>query len=76
MTPFNYGTKQVRDVDPAGKCHQSKIMPDSIFNVNVAQCVTCFCVFRFVLFYVYIKGLYSGLLLFVETGYSVISLLH
>ena len=76
MTSFNYGAKRVRDVDPAFRCHQSNIIPDSIFNVNIAQCVTCLCVFRFVLFYVYIKGWYSGLLLFVETGYSVISLLH
>ena len=55
---FIYGTKGegVRDVDPACRCHQSNVMPDSIFNVNIAQCVTCLCVFRFVLFYVYIKG--------------------
>ena len=76
MTWFNYGAKGVKDVDPACRCHQSNIMPDSIFSVNIAQCVTCLCVFRFVLFYVYIKGWYSGLLLFVETGCSVISLLH
>ena len=40
MTSFNYGAKGVRDVDPTGRCHQSNIMPDSIFSVNIAQCVT------------------------------------
>ena len=55
MTPFNYGAKGVRDVDPACRCHQSNIKPDSIFSVSIAQCVTCLFVF-FVLFYVYIKG--------------------
>ena len=61
MTPFNYGAKGVRDVDPACRCHQSNIKPDSIFSVSITQCVTCLFVF-FVLFYVYIKGSYSGLL--------------
>ena len=75
-TPFNYGAKWVRDVYPACRCHQSNIMPDSIFIVNIAQYVTCLFVFRFILFYVYMKGWYSGLLLFVETGCSVLSLLH
>ena len=42
MTSFNYGAKGVRDVDPTCRCHQSNIMPDSIFSVNIAQCVTCF----------------------------------
>ena len=41
MTSFNYGAKGVRDVDPTCRCHQSNIMPDSIFSVNIAQCVTC-----------------------------------
>ena len=51
MTSFNYGAKGVRHVDPACRCHQSNIMPDSIFSVNIAQCVTCLfvCLF-FVLF--------------------------
>ena len=40
MTSFNYGAKGVRDVDPTCRCHQSNIMPDSIFSVNIAQCVT------------------------------------
>ena len=56
MTQFNYGAKRVRDVDPACRYHQNNIMPHSIFNVNIAQCVTYLCVFRFVLFYAYIKG--------------------
>ena len=76
MTSFNYGAKGVRDVDPAFRCHQSNIMPDSIFSFNIAQWVTCLFVFSFALFYVCIKGWYSRLLLFVETGYSVLSLLH
>ena len=63
MTTFNYRAKQARDVDPACRSHQSNIIPDSI-NVNIAQCVTCLCVFRFVLFYVYIKGWYSGIFCF------------
>ena len=41
MTSFNYGAKGVRDVDPTCRCHQSNIMPDGIFSVNIAQCVTC-----------------------------------
>ena len=49
MTSFNYGAKEVRDVDPACRCHRSNIMPDSIFSVNIAQCVTCLFV-CFVLF--------------------------
>ena len=74
MTPFNYGAKGLRDAEPASRFHQSNIMPDSIFSVKIAQCVICLFVSCFVLFYVYIKGWYSGLLLFVETGYSVLSL--
>ena len=50
MTSFNYGAKGARDVDPACGCHQSNIMPDSIFSLNIAQCVTCLFVFCFVLF--------------------------
>ena len=49
MTPFNYGAKDVRDADPACKCHQSNIMPDSNFSVNIAQCVTCLFIFCFIL---------------------------
>ena len=41
MTSFNYGVKGVGDVDPTCRCHQSNIMPDSIFSVNIIQCVTC-----------------------------------
>ena len=44
--------KGVRDVDSACRCHQSNIMPDSIFSVNIAQWVPCglICLFVFVLF--------------------------
>ena len=35
------GAKGVRDVEPTCRCYQSNIMPDSIFRVNIAQCVTC-----------------------------------
>ena len=70
MTPFNYGAKGIRDVGTACRSHQSNIMPHSIFSINIAQCVTCLIVVCFVLFYVHIKGWYSGLLLFVETGCS------
>ena len=31
----------VRGVDPACRCHQSNIMPDSFFSVNIPQWVTC-----------------------------------
>ena len=41
MASFNYGAKRVRDVDPSCKCHQSNIMPDSIFSVKISQYVTC-----------------------------------
>ena len=50
------GAKGVRDVDPARRCHQSNIIPNSIFSVNIVECVTCLFVFCFVLFYVCIKG--------------------
>ena len=56
MASFNYGAKEVRDVDRVCACHQSNIMPDSIFSVNIARCVICLFVFCFVLFYVRIKG--------------------
>ena len=72
MASFNYGTKGVRDVDPACRCFQSNIMPDSIFSVNIAQSVTCFFVFCFMC----VKEWYSGLLLFAEIGCLVLSLLH
>ena len=78
MKPFNYCAKGVRDVELACRCHQSNIMPDSMFSVNIAQCVTCFffCLFCFVLFYVYNKVWNSKLLLLVETGCSVLLLFH
>ena len=47
---FNDGAKGVRDVDPACRCHQRNIMPDGIFSVNIARCVTCLVVFYFVFF--------------------------
>ena len=56
MISFNYGAKVVRDVDPACRRNQSNIIPDNIFSVNIAKCVTCLFVFCFVLFYVCIKG--------------------
>ena len=68
MTSFNYDAKGVRDVDAACRCHQSNIMPDGIFSVNIAQCIICLFVFCFVLFYVCIKRWYSGLFLFGQTG--------
>ena len=40
MKSFNYGTKGVRDVDPTCRCHQVNIIPDSLFSINVPQCVT------------------------------------
>ena len=41
MTSLNYGAKGVRDVNPTCICHKSNIMPDSIFIINIAQCITC-----------------------------------
>ena len=41
MTSFNYSAKGVRDVESACRCHQSNIIPDSIFSVNIARYVTC-----------------------------------
>ena len=37
MTLFNYGANRVRDVDPTCICDQNNNLPDSIFNVNIAQ---------------------------------------
>ena len=56
MISFNYGARVLRDVDPACRCNQSNIMLDSIFSVNIAQCVTFLFFFCFVLVYVCIKG--------------------
>ena len=56
MASFNYGAKGVRDVDPAYRCHQSNIMSDSIFSVNIAQCVTCLFVVFFVCFMYVLRG--------------------
>ena len=90
MASFNYGAKEVRDVDPTCRCHQGNIMPNSIFSVNIAQCVTCgniCCYFAFVLMSacvcvckcmsvcVYL-GVISGFLLLLETRFPVFSLLH
>ena len=41
MTLLNYSSKMERDLDSTCRCHQSNIMPDSIFSVNIAQCITC-----------------------------------
>ena len=41
MASFDYGAKGVRNVDPTCRCHQSNIMPGSIFSGNIAQCITC-----------------------------------
>ena len=45
MTLFHYGAKGVKDIDRTGRCHQSNIMPDNIFSVNITQCITCGCCF-------------------------------
>ena len=43
-TSFSYGAFWVRDVDPTCRCHQSNVIPNSIFSVNIAHCLTCgFC---------------------------------
>ena len=44
MKSFNYGATEMRWVkhaDAAGRSHRTNIMPDSIFSVNTAQCITC-----------------------------------
>ena len=50
MISFHYGANGVRDIDANYKCHQSNIMPDNIFSVNIRQFITCgccdMCVFR------------------------------
>ena len=43
VTSFHYGAKGVRDIDGTCRCHQSNIMPDIIFSVNITQCITCGC---------------------------------
>ena len=40
MTSFNYGAKGVKVVDPNFRCHQSNIISDNIFSVNIALCIT------------------------------------
>ena len=39
MTSFSCGAKVVMDVDPACGCHEGNITSNSIFSVNIAQCV-------------------------------------
>ena len=56
MIFFNYGAKGKRDAGPACRCHQSNIMPDSIFSVNIALCVTCLFVFCFAFFMCVLRG--------------------
>ena len=50
MISLNYGAKGVRVADPACGCHQSNVIPDSIFSVYIAQCVTCLFIFSFFYF--------------------------
>ena len=45
---FNYGAKGVKDVGPIDRNHQSNVMLDRIFSVNIAQCIIC--LFFFFLF--------------------------
>ena len=45
MTLFHYGAKGVKDIDRTGGYHQSNIMPDNMFSVNITQCITCGCCF-------------------------------
>ena len=71
MTSFNYGAKGVREVDPACRCHQSNVMPDSF---NIVQSVTC--LFVLLCFMCVLRGDIMGSFLFLETGCSVLSLLH
>ena len=56
MTSFNYGAKGVRDVDAACRCHQSNIMPDGIFSVNIARCMICLLVFVLFCFMCVLRG--------------------
>ena len=35
MTLFHYSAKGVRDIDHTCTCHQSNIMPDDIFSVDI-----------------------------------------
>ena len=41
LTSFNYGANEIKDVYRSCRCHWSSIMPDSIFSVNILQCVIC-----------------------------------
>ena len=45
MILFHYGIKGVRDIDRTCRCHQSIIMPDNVFSVNITQCINCGCCF-------------------------------
>ena len=56
MTSFNYDAKGVRDVDAACRCHQSNIMPDGIFSVNIARCMICLLVFVLFCFMCVLRG--------------------
>ena len=61
---FSYGAKGVRDIDPTCRCHQSNIIPGSIFSVKITLCnlwlnlldflflCGCFFVFLFVCLWV------------------------
>ena len=49
MTSFNYGAKGVRNAELNCRCHQSNIIPDNSFSVNITQCVTFG--YQFFLFY-------------------------
>ena len=45
MTLFHYGAKGAMGIDCTCRCHQSNIMSDNIFSVNITQCIICGCCF-------------------------------
>ena len=41
MISHKFGAKGVGDVDTTCRCHHSNIMPDSVFDDNIAEFITC-----------------------------------
>ena len=47
MTSFNNGGKKARDLGLNRRCHQSNIMPDSIFYDSMGWGITCWFFYYF-----------------------------
>ena len=71
VTSFNYGGKKARNIGLNCRCHQSNIMPDSIFYDSMGWGMACFCFFLFAFL-----GVVIAVFLSIKDMDSVLSLQH